>query len=677
MTIASYSSSGIPTPTSGTNNKSYTKILNDNLSISLTYRNSDPDHPNHQRECQLSFHNTSKTRIVINPHEDHENGEHKSDTGADQSGGGWFGGIFRRQQQQQQELKNDDDDQTLKIFLGYVQLFGYIVLNYRFSMDSTTYEFNKRASAGGGSEWWNNVDYLTQYLHTDFEHDENVNLDQAPFLAAPRLIIGGKLAGVGNLIIDTKQNKDVYVDSEEDGSLLHDLIYPFNSKLPPRSTSTITGGGNHSQLSLKELTDSIVPIYTTPQLLLFTDLKIEPETTQTFHFKFPVKDSLPPSYNTRSTGPGCDQGWCSIRYSLIVSIHDQQPHSKKLSKRSVYFPMNVDPGRVGMSGRYIQRKFLQDPIRLDNDWKIEQVDPNTTTTNKMHTSASMIEYKEDPNSETRSAFLQDLTALIDSSLYNMPKMSTSERKKSIVETNEEEREQQSYLDSEDFIPQLPEHLKTQYQLRINKNHELCMISLNRPYFHIGEDIHYIVDIKSGGGNRGNNNTRVIGLITYLEANEIYHCQEGKELRNVYRVTGNMKVNTFASAMIDSCMEHDEKDGGKKGNSCCLVNDHKHIPRSLTPQFQSSFMDLKYFLVFQFNLSEFGDGENGEKKAGKEGEETNGTDGGISEGDGVDKEHLLQDNEKLTMDLLFETNRRYKFDAIGSGNKFKVPIYILP
>lgn len=630
MTIASQSDTKVPS----NSNKAYTKVINDNLSISLAYGDSsDPA----CRECILTFHNTSKTKVIVNPNGNENHDEPKLETPT----GGWFNNIFGRPQQQEQEHEKgmiNDHTQPLEIFLGYVQLFGYIALNYRFSMDANTFELNRRGMGTG--QWCNNIDYLNQYLHNDFEHDEDIKIDEAPFLQNRKLVVGGKLGGVGDLIVN--KEKDIQVDSTQ-GYLLHDLIYPFNSKLQTPHSSY--------QLSLKELTDAIYPIYATPQSLLFTNLKIEPGSTQTFHFKLPIKDSLPPSYNTRLTGPASDQGWSSIHYSLVLTIQDRIQNSK-LQNRSVYFPVNIDPQRVGKSHRYIQRRYLQEPIVLDKEWRIQDM-----ANDKPY--STHILPSRDP--EARDGFLQDLTSLIDSDLYNMPKMSTSERKKSIVEHQEEE--EQIYLDSPDYSPQLPVHLKTQYQLRVNNN-ELCLISLSRPYFHVGEDIHYILDI-----NRKESSTKVIGLISYLEAHEIYHCENGYKLVNVYKVTGNRKVNTFASAMIDSCKD--------QLHTNCLVNGHKHIPRFLTPQFQSSFIDLKYYLVFHFNLSEFGEDEQQEGKSQQEKVDSGKPEMDEPASDGNVNEHLIHREHRLTMDGLFETNRTYKFDAVGSGNKFKVPIYLLP
>ncbi|EGW33477.1 uncharacterized protein SPAPADRAFT_137294 [Spathaspora passalidarum NRRL Y-27907] len=613
--------------------KSYSKVVNDHLSISLTYL---PSGTTTEYECLLTFHNTNDQSIVINPQ------EKQSEPAANP---GWLGSIFGRGQKETPEATADPQpDPHLKLFLGHVQLFGYVVLNYNFNIDTSALEMTK------SSQWWNNAEYLDQYFNNQDWKDEDLQikaLNQVPLIAKKsKLTIEGKLGGVNDLFVD--HNTDLVIDSTQ-AYFLHDLITPFNSQQIP--TSSVAAGA--STISLNELTDSIVPIYSTRQSLLFTDLAIEPNSSKTFHFRFPVKDTLPPTYNARSTGLACDQGWSSIRYSLIVSVSEPNKPGEKLKPRSIYFPVNVEAQRVGISFRHLQHDYLSDEtaFTLDPNWQIELVSQETKS--DIH---SVTE-----SGDAREVFLQDLSKLIESDLYNMPKVSTIERRKSIPFDKLDEFKQLEIVENNKAIPQLPEHLKTQYQLRVN-NQELCLISLSRPYFHIGDDINYIIDI-----NRGKQSLpKVIGIVAYLEAHENYHIGDSNRVfTNMYKVSGNVKLNTFASAMIDASIEN---------HTPSLINGHIHIARSLTGQFQSSsFMDLKYYLVFHFNLATMTE----ETEQGNSEEQH--TNGSQPPDDGAG-ERLINGNSNVKPILseeLFAINRQYKFDGVGSGHKFKVPIYLLP
>lgn len=128
--------------------------------------------------------------------------------------------------------------------------------------------------------------------------------------------------------------------------LLHDLIGNFNSNSLSKEVQL---------LPLHDLTEAIVPFYTTPQSLLFTDLSIPKNSSRSFCLKVPIKDDLPPSYNTCLTGPACDQGLISIRYSLIVSLIEEKFSNKT---KSVYFPLKMNPKRYGGVHTYLQKGIL-------------------------------------------------------------------------------------------------------------------------------------------------------------------------------------------------------------------------------------------------------------------------------------------------------------------------------
>ncbi|CAI5756561.1 unnamed protein product [Candida verbasci] len=579
-------------------NDSYTKTLNESLKVSLTYEKSIDQFQN----CLLTFQNTSTRNIIVNPTKESESS--------------WFNIFGSKAEESLSKLHIQDDDQSLKLFLGKIQLFGYIVLNYSFNTDTSSLELTKQ------SQWWNNHEYLTQYFHKDDpdkdESDNQWKMDLVKFIdenQENKLIINGKLGGVNELIIDNNEQKttnNVY--------LLNDLISNFNSKSKPKT---------EVEVSLQDVIDSILPIYTTPQCLLFTDLIIPKNSQRQFKFKFPINNKLPPSYNTRSTGSACDQGWISIRYSLIISLIEDKVTNQS---KSIYFPYNVIPKRYGVH-KYYQRNFLTEPIALDKHWKIEENEG-------INGVASDI----DPDSN-KEAFLQDLSTLIESDLYNMPKISTNERRKSSVKNGfDEEFDQQLYKS------QLPQHLKTQYQLRVN-NHELCIIAISKPYFHLGEDINFIIDINSL--NRVS--TKNVGIISYIEAYEIYHLNNDSQYINPYKVTSNIKINSFSSSILNK-----EK---------VLINDYINIPKFLSSQFQSeNLMDLKYFLIFQFNLIE---DLNEDEDLKNDVTELNEEEIQLNNGTKAD------DNYDKVTKYLESNNVIYKFDKVGSTYKFKIPLYILP
>ncbi|KAI3404708.2 hypothetical protein KGF56_002476 [Candida oxycetoniae] len=485
--------------------------------------------------CELTFQNTSENEIVINP--ERPTSESTS----------WFPSIFKTtDSSESSKMLNKNNDKTVELFLGYVQIFGYVVLNYKFNLDTSTLEMNRH------HQWWNNAHYLDQYAHKDDkgteEKDDEWKIETTPFILQhidQKIKVGGKLAGVTDLAMDLPDNA-----TTNNASLLFDLIGNFN-----------THSSSKDALPLNEFVDSIVPIYATPQSLIFTNVALAKGSSRTFRFQIPINDRLPPSYNTRSTGIACDQGWTSIRFSLVVSLHQD---SLTTRPKTIYFPLQIRLPKHP-SSKFLQKIIFGDRIGLDKDWTISDA-----------TKSVAAEEVRSKNSAKKD-FLLDLSSLIDSDLYNMPKVSTSERRRS--STNNLHTEAHG-----DYITQLPSHLKTSYFLKVN-NKDLCKISISKPYYNIGDDVHFSIDMDLKGANK------IIGVNGYLETCEVYHTP-AKEIKNVYKATGNVKLNLLASAMSNI-------------SSSCIVNDYLNIPKFLSPQFQSTaFMDLKYFLTFQFNFANF-------------------------------------------------------------------------
>ncbi|KAK6465617.1 Rgp1-domain-containing protein [Scheffersomyces coipomensis] len=658
----------------------YVKQLNDKLLVSLSYVDQKPNQTTDQniQECLISFHNISTSNLVINPTATEESTvdtERLTPATSTNGNPSWFGGFFRQSLESTVSntttLLNNTPTDDIKIFLGNIQLVGYLVLNYKLSVGTPG---AVTIDLGGGpktANWWNNKEYVDIYqteIDDAFENEDEreYKLDSIPFIRQnlkKKLILGGKIGGINDLVV---KNNDLFID-ENNKYLVHDLLYNFNTHLPPKFNDS--ENKDIYKIPAKELSDPIVPFYSTSQALLFTDLTIHPSSTRTFHIKFPQNNTLPPSYNTRSTGPTCDQGWLSIKYSLVVTLSEQQ----QLIPKSIYFPMEVKGERIGNNERWNQHNFFQN-ITVDKSWKINIIESNDSKDYKNGDHKSI---------ETREVFLEDLSKLIESDLYNMPKISTNERKKSIPTIYENDTDS-------GLIPQLPSHLKTQFQLRVN-NYQLCLISLSRPYYHIGDDINFVLNVNPIENSR---TTKVAGLVVYLEAHEVFHCREAnsareedteklKDVVNAYRVTGSLKFNTLSTSLFNTIIPNGDQKSAP-------INGSINVPRYLSQQFQSStLMDLKYYIVFKFNLAEFGNSsdeppqveleEQPEQTLEYEGDESQ-----IPPSNGVEherQEHLLNNGDEdispPSIDNIFETVERYRVDTMGSELRFRLPLILLP
>lgn len=472
------------------------------------------------------------------------------------------------------------------LLLGYVQAAGYVALNYSFDADAAS---NPMDAFSKHSSWWHDKDYSHFYL--DAEPDTDGLLDpyeqvgRVPFVRQPRLVVNGKVGGINDLPADGSKTVN-----KHNRHLLQDLIGTFGSFPYPERTLD-----DDNFIPGAELTDAIVPFYTTSQSILFTNLQLETGDTKTFRIAFPTP-SGPPSYNYRLTGPACDQGWVSIRYTLVVGFQTGPTHDQE---KAVYFPLEIKVDRETGDERWYQPNFLQ-KTEIKKDWLVQLHNDEDGT---------VPEHTPEPTSETKEAFVEDLHRLIDSDLYNMPRMSTGERKKSFHELPHDTR-------SDSSIAQIPLHLKTSYQIRVNSQ-ALCTVHLSKPYYHVGDTLGFVVELE------GVSKTRIGGYVAHIEAHEVFH-PEDKDFTNIYRVSPPVKGNTLAAALS----AFTEK---------CDVSGQLYFPTHLCQQFQSSsFMDLKYYVVFKFNIFEL--------------------------------DHEVES---------YEDYDHYKYEIEGNETTFRLPVVLLP
>lgn len=581
----------------------YTKQVNKNLAISVSYLHN----TNSVVECLLRFQNTLKTAdVIVNPSEDNI------------SSGGWLSGLWGSSQPEKEPLSQEPESPDVTVLLGYLQLFGHVTLNYKFDVGATASADPTAKTAS----WWANKEYILQYGDEDENDSENGRenrLNETKFLqdhsGKHRMLVGGKLGGVDDLVVGSEATVDA-----TNKYLIQDLLYAFNSLEEPGEGVSAEEGLN---LPVRDLTEAIVPFYTTSQHLLFTDLSLRCGETKQFCLRFNGVGDAPPLYNTRLTGITGDQGCVSIRYALAVGFLEAK--TSPLRPRTVYFPYEVKAQRHGMDEQWMQPRYLDDVV-VEKAWKVEVLDEFKRADKRPETVL-----------KTKEAFLRDLDQLIDSDLHNV---STRERRKS---------SQSVYTvgnpvtPSEDrlLVAQLPSHMKTQYQIRVN-NSDLCSITVLKPYYHVGDDISYSVDVNP----REVQKTRVVGVIVHLEAHELFHVPSG-DYTNVYKVSSLVKSNSLGLAIVNS--------GLRKGQvHSAVLNGCLSIPGHLTGQFQTStFLDLRYYLVFKFNLSDFTESGSEFTERGSERVQN-----------GVETD-------------IFAHARQFRADTTGTEFTFRLPVYLLP
>lgn len=657
---------------------SYIKDIGSELAIELEYIGQTDS----EVECVLTFRNKLNRGVVINP----TNGDSPRSPKSQQHTNGWLSGVWGSGDDKKDKLKSlGGDKDSIHLFLGYIQLFGYVTLNYKFALDDRS-NISSREKAPKNSSWWVNGEYLDMYNEgVNDIYERNNTLDSVPFIfdnLQDQMIVGGKLGGVNDLVIEDDNNATLTIDLNH-RYFLQDLVYDFNSFKPLKPENINTDG----KLPLKDLTDSIVPFYSTSQSLLFSDLSLSPRAAKSYRFTFPNVRDLPPSYNANLTGITGERGLISIRYLMIVGFLKLDV-TNKLAPVSVYFPFDVVGERKGRDDRWLQPNYLQH-VTIDKSWKIDPI--------KSHTRKGSIilerndtKLEQENNSQTleeineaKQMFAEDLDKLVKSDLQNIPKISTTDRKKSIS----------SIYDPDDtkegLIPQLPSRMKNQFQILVNSN-KLCVLKVSKPYYHVGEDLVFHIELENNCEKKYADT--VVGVSVHLEAHELFHIDGDRPFTNIYKVTPDAKFNSMANSMLTS----------HTNVSNSFINGYLNIPNSISQQFQcSKLMDLKYYAVFKFNLFSF-DKEQ-EQEPEKEQEPKNDENRKNSTSDSTSARESPNDNvpiQNLHLDSSasldshsastngpatkgayftesYEFIHKYKFNNVGTDFRFRLPISVLP
>lgn len=600
------------------------KKINNALLVAVTYKEV-PEEAD-KIDCCIEFINTKYTEKITTDGDSHANAlaaqsaEADDDSNATTNGDeGWFRSFFSSEKVPLAKPEAPE----LPLLLGYVQMLGYVRLNMQ--------PGGEGASERSSGLLWKNPEYLLQYVPD--EVDQMLSEVERTEFIKQHGKIPGRLGGVSDL---TARKLDATAQY-----LVHDLVHGFNTMEAPNATTEVPD--NLLEELTKALANSVIPFYVTNQHLLFSSVRVLEALSEVFRLRLPrIPDSLPPSYNNKLTCATGDTGLVSIGYLFVVGVLEEVQGT--VTSRAAYFPMEVRSGKNGWDRDWLQPDYLQGVI-LDKKWEVTSVDeaekklssaeeegtidePETTNgphgdsangkveqngkdTNGYHASdeangsdeATIVENGDlgstaetdgllsEPVSEApyeralpkratdkRSKFLRDLDTLIDSDIY-------------VVSANERRKSSASALFSEHagLLQQVPLRLRVLYQIRVN-NQALCTTTISKPFYHVGDDVNIFLEFDSDSLV----STRVVGLTAHIEAHECFHLEDRKMV-NFYKVTPTVKMNTFAEAMANAYT------GLAPGTVACMVN----LPRHLTQQFQSStFMDLKYFLICKFVLSEF-------------------------------------------------------------------------
>ncbi|RPB27987.1 Rgp1-domain-containing protein [Terfezia boudieri ATCC MYA-4762] len=132
----------------------------------------------------------------------------------------------------------------------------------------------------------------------------------------------------------------------------------------------LLGGNNMSSIAeMKTLASQrSIPILSTPQSILFVDLKLAPGESRTYEFSFPLPKGLPPSHRGKA-----------IKVNYVLKIGTQRAGKGVQQPKVVEIPFRVFP-HVDGNGAFRTHDLLQPVILLRDEANVVCVDENLAQT---------------------------------------------------------------------------------------------------------------------------------------------------------------------------------------------------------------------------------------------------------------------------------------------------------
>ncbi|KAM9909370.1 hypothetical protein OXX69_005488 [Metschnikowia pulcherrima] len=360
-------------------NHRFTKRVNDSLEISLEYQQA----PNFadKIDCVLEFINVNKNEDP-NDHSRDENDTNVDtrESASTEKKAGWLSSLWGSERSRLVEEKAPE----VPLLLGYIQMLGYVRLNHQIGADT--------GSESSSAVFWKNSEYVSSYCSA--EADEKVQQ-----ILETELFRDGHVTNKNDTETAETTSKSARIEGVPDlhakrfdataHYLLHDLAHSFNTMGMPKTADSLTIQ-QQDELS-SSLSRFVVPFYVTAQHLVFASTSVAPGGKLSYKFRVDVPpETLPPSYNTKSTGSVGDAGLASIAYSFVVGM--QENVNNEMKHRAVYFPFQFRPGHFGLDRGWLQHDYLKQPL-MDREWCPETIS-DTRNDRKVKNPSNLVENDE-------------------------------------------------------------------------------------------------------------------------------------------------------------------------------------------------------------------------------------------------------------------------------------------
>lgn len=398
-------------------------------------------------------------------------------------------------------------------------------------------------------------------VHGSFTLDGSL-VNQAPFEEVKRK---GVLGGQGGGVVGVETSK-------RDGGLLRGFGWANIGE----SLGGLLGGGELS--SIKQMrgiaSSKSIPLLSTPQSILFVDLRLAPGESRSYKYSFKLPKGLPPSHRGRAI---------KIQYNLVIGT--QRPGgAKEQHVKFVEVPFRI-LGSVNGHGELLGHDLLSPYIVLRDKARTHSIENNTPTsatdveqskpTNMMGSSQSSLEdfliYVEDLLSRPRQNSSLGLLS---------PTGAPASRRPSFVSEPSSAKEAIDLAILRSNIATNSQQSANRFEISRN-GRRVAVVLLARPAYRLGETIVVAIDFTGA-------EIPCYAMHASLETSETVDCAIAlRSEASIHRVTrkihsSNSESTLFARRTVFS----------------------PAIPATATPSFITSGVSLDWKIVIEFVTPRF-------------------------------------------------------------------------
>ena len=352
------------------------------------------------------------------------------------------------------------------------------------------------------------------------------------------------------------------------------LLGALNLNSISESFSGLIGGANSSSVrEMRAVANArAIPLLSTPQSLLFVDLRLEPGDEKSFNFRFRLPKGLPSSHRGKAI---------KISYNLTVGVQTGSSGRKLHTVRQVNIPLRVFPG-VTRDGEIYGHDLMQPHVILQDTAQVSPAD--------FEISEELSDLARDTGTPQEKAkeFLGYVNTLLDKHRRRQSSSGTVDAM-SAAFTQRDENTVRGYIDRALlFSNQSGPESKSPNRFEISREGKrVAVILLNRPTHRLGEMIVAAIDFS-------NNDVLCPTVRATLETTEqVVSSLAVRSEASISRVTRKIYATFSENTLFAK-----------------RVVFNPSIPESSTPTFVTTGVSLNWHLKFEFGFIQADEGSEG-------------------------------------------------------------------